>query len=498
MADFRFDRRTLLKSLSMYAAGGASGLGTMLAANRGFAQEKKPKFLIVLAGAGGASIIDSFLAIRASESGNASTINTFGDSEVLGVDNSPLRAVDMARSGAGDIPIPFTANQSRFVNQNKDDILVATVTGTSVNHAVAQRRSITGNEAWSGRTLQEAVALEYGANFPLPNVNMSAGGYIEHGTDKSLPSHVFNEPVADPTVFPSAMHGARGLQQPASTAAIARARQLRDEKLDPESTFYRTFRNSDRLKLWQSQRGGPSRALEGADLITKLMFLPDSTNIPLSAYGLQESPDGQKVRTKFPNFLTDSLDAQAALAFLLIKNRVSVTVTIAPSFAVLIDTNRFPPTITNPPLAFDFSHNAHRSAQALMWSRLFRVAGGLIDLLKAEEFDATTGESFWDRSMIYIATEFGRQKRRPANASDFGTSHHLNNGVAIISPMVGGNRVLGGVDPDTGLTYGFDPISGAPDRGSTMAERHIFSGILGALDVNTSGSGLPPVPTFRG
>ncbi len=496
MRDFKLDRRALLKSLSMYATGGAAGVSSLLAARRGAAEEKKPKFLIVLAGAGGASIIDSFLAIRGSESANASTINTFPDSEVHGFANSPLRAVDLSRSGAGDIPIPFSANQSRFVQRHREDILVASVTGTSVNHAVAQRRSITGNEAWKGRTLQEAIANEYGASFPLPNVNMSAGGYIEHGTDKSLPSHVFNEPVADPTVFPAALHGSRGVTQPASASVVARARRLRDEKLDPESTFYKTFRDSERLKLWKAQRSGPSQALEGADLITKLMFLEDSADIPLSAHGLAESPDGRKVREKFPNFLTDSLDAQAALAFLLIKNRVSVTVTIAPSFAVLIETNRFPPTITNPPLAFDFSHNAHRAAQALMWSRLFRVADGLIDLLKTEEFEA--GESFWDRSMIYFATEFGREKRRPDNASDFGTSHHLNNGIAVVSPMVQGNRVLGGVDPDTGLTYGFDPMTGAPDRGQTMAERHIYSGILDSMGVDTSGSGLPAVPTFKG
>ena len=49
----------------------------------------------------------------------------------------------------------------------------------------------------------------------------------------------------------------------------------------------------------------------------------------------------------------------------------------------------------------------------------------------------------------------------------FGTGHHLNNGSLIVSPFANGNRVLGGVDPDTGLTYGFDPRTGDPERGST-------------------------------
>ena len=136
------------------------------------------------------------------------------------------------------------------------------------------------------------------------------------------------------------------------------------------------------------------------------------------------------------------------LAFLLIKNRVSAAVTISPSFNVLLNTS--PPSLTNPPLAFDFSHQSHRDAQAVMWQRILGIADRLVELLKAEEFEA--GESLWDRSMIYFASDFGRTKRRPTNSETFGTSHNLNNGYAILSPLVNGNTVLGGVDPTTGLT----------------------------------------------
>jgi len=38
----------------------------------------------------------------------------------------------------------------------------------------------------------------------------------------------------------------------------------------------------------------------------------------------------------------------------------------------------------------------------------------------------------WDRSLIYVATEFGRGKTRRKDAETSGTSHHLNNGSVLI------------------------------------------------------------------
>lgn len=492
----RLNRRQLMKSLSICAAGGATGLGSLLAAKRGYAQEKKPKFLIVVGCAGGGSIIDSFLAIRQSEAGPAAPgINCFPDSEVKSIDDSPLRAVDLSRSSVGAIPFPFSANQSNFRNKHKADIMVVTQTGTSVNHTIAQKRALTGNEAWNGRTLMEAVAAEYGAGFPLPNVNMGNDGYIQHGTDRTLPQWAFNEPVANAALWPLSLDGSKGLKDQPPRDRLDLARAMRDQKLDPESTFYRTFNKSERLQLWKQQKMSQGQ-LETLDLITKLNIYPNlPPSIPLEEYGLSESPDGQKVRQAFPSFATDPLEAQAALAFLLIKNRVSVAVTIAPSFNALLDTARF--RLVNPPLAFDFSHNAHRAAQAVMWSRLLGISDKLIDLLKAEEFE--NGESFWDRTMIYFATEFGRSKKRPNNSDDFGTSHDLNNGFVILSPMANGNKILGGVDPTTAMTYGFDPEDpqAAPRPGTVMEEKFVYAGILHALGVDTSGSSLPDSRAFR-
>jgi hypothetical protein len=96
-----------------------------------------------------------------------------------------------------------------------------------------------------------------------------------------------------------------------------------------------------------------------------------------------------------------------------------------------------------------------------------------------------------------MATEFGRTRTRQEGASQFGTGHDLNNGFMILSPRVRGNTVLGGVDPKTTLTYGFDPRTGAPQPGKMDAnEADIFSGILTAMGVDTSGSGLPDASAF--
>lgn len=96
-----------------------------------------------------------------------------------------------------------------------------------------------------------------------------------------------------------------------------------------------------------------------------------------------------------------------------------------------------------------------------------------------------------------MATEFGRTRRRPQGAMTFGSGHDLNNGSLIVSPMVNGGKVLGGVDPGTILTYGFDPESGRPEPGRNMTEAEIYSGIAQAMGVGFAGSGLPDMRAMR-
>lgn len=508
--DGRLSRRELMKALSMYAAGSAvlgpllsgcrEGLDTpaVLEERGGVRQSRldgKPRFLIVVGATGGASIIDGMLAVRASEAGaQADKLNTFPDAQVLGVDGSPFRAVKVSSPRLGSIPVPVNTDQLPFVRKHQDSMLVATTVGTSVNHTIAQKRSLTGNAAWRGRTLQECVALQYGADFPIPNVNMGVSGYAERGTDASLPAHCYGEVVTDPAFWPLGLDGSKGLKDLPNRDVLARARQTRDT-LDARSLFGQTFENAPSLMRWNEQRGVGQPALEARDLIGRLNLLPNlPPRIPLNEYGLTNSPDALRVRAAFPNYFTDPVEGQAALAFLLLKYRVSVTVTLGPSFNVVVGGED---GIANPPLAFDISHNDHRSGQAFMWARVLGVVDKLIDLLKSEPFDEATGESLWDRSLVYVATDFGRTRNRTAGATAFGSGHDLNNGVLLLSPRLRGNTVLGGVDPRTTLTYGFDARTGAPQPGKvTSNEPDIFSGILTAMGVDTSGSGLPDASAF--
>ena len=500
-----YDRRSFIKGLGALAAAGA---GTSLLPGGVRAEgdgEDNTRFLIVITAGGGASIIDGPMAIRASESANAGTINCFADQLVKSRDGSPFRWVDMNRSELGQIPASFQSNQGYFIEKHHDDMMVSTWQRTSVNHAIGQRRSVTGNEAWRGRTMQEIVALQHGEGFALPNVHLTSGtGYVERGTDGSLPSRVFGEPITDPALWPLALDGSRGLRRPIKKSLLDRARRLRNDKLDATSNFVKVFGDAPKLQHWRHIRGTPQESIEANDLISKLMLFPDSAKFPLAQRGLESSAAAQKAREVFTNYDSDPLEAQAALAFLLLKYRVSVSVTLGPSFDVVIDGDPDGYThggrlgrdrLLNPPIAFDFSHQGHRSVQALMWDRMYRTIDGLIALLKSEEY--ANGESLWDRTMIYMATDFGRTKSRPNNANEFATGHDLNNGILTVSPLVRGNSVLGGVDPDTAMTYGFDPLTGAPDPGRRMQESEIFAGLLQALEIDTSGSGLPDVPAMR-
>ena len=119
-----------------------------------------------------------------------------------------------------------------------------------------------------------------------------------------------------------------------------------------------------------------------------------------------------------------------------------------------------------------------------MWSRVLRTADALIELLKETDYvegDPSQGK-MWDRSLVYFPTEFGRDK-----VASGGSGHNLNNGSLLISPMIKGNRVYGGVDPTTNLTFGFDPQTGEPRPGVEMTEPDLYGAIAHALDISFPG-----------
>ena len=352
-------------------------------------------------------------------------------------------------------------------------MVVMTCQVSSVNHQIAAKRAMTGDNVYGGRTIVEAVAAKYGEGLPLANLMLAGGGYAAHGDDQTVPDFARAQIVADPHMFAFATHGSKGISDRLTPRKIDQLRSLR-RQVESVAQFERRHQNSPLLQQYLRNRERVIKMLEGNDTITKLMIL-DAATSDLESFKLQTSPDFNQIHNQFPNLATDPLEARTALAFLAVKNQLSNAVSIAPTQNPLIEADGSP----NSPIAFDWSHVDHRGAQNAMWSYLLKNVDSLISLLKATDYnnDPSQGK-LWDRSLIYIATEFGRDK-----VSSGGSGHHLNNGVVMISPLLKGNRVYGGVDAARGLTYGFDPSTGAALTGSHMTERDVYSAVAMALGI---------------
>jgi hypothetical protein len=469
-------RRSLLKTMATgVALAGTSRLFAPRTVRAQGMDRGDKKFLFVVAAAGGGSLLDSFLPIAESESPNAQSIITYPDADIATVGN--LRCVQR-RTAPNLFSLRIDGHLQTFLENHGADTAILTQESTSVNHAVAQKRSMTGGGIHQGKTLLEAAAIRHGQGLLLPAVNMCESGYLEPGDDVTVPDSARAVAVADAVRFAFAADGNKGLLGVPQRSLIGRMRRVRAE-METQSVFGHTFKNAPLRSGYIDKRDNLAPQLEAIDAINKLTMVRDAETTPLSAYGLTSSIDEPALRARFPALQTDPLQAQAALAFLLVKNGLSCAVAISPSFNPLLTIN------PNPPIAFDFSHTNHMVTQYAMWSRIMRVTDGLIGLLKETllvDGDPSQG-TLWDRSVVYVATDFGRDKTRPDAATEFGTGHHLNNGNVIVSPLVRGNRVYGGMDSSTGFTYGFDRTSGAAVPGALMNEGDIYSAVAHALDV---------------
>ena len=396
-----------------------------------------------------------------------------------------------------------------FLEQYGSQTVAMGYSASSVNHFVGQARAINGRDTFAGRTLGEAVAAVYGQDMVLPNVNMGRGGFTEPGADPTLDRRYRAEIVSNPVTFALSTHGTDGvvalgdtpIEDPELRADLmAQARALRDGPLEQASPYGQTFPNSRiRRDLLLARRDVDPR-LEQEDLIRRLLFVPDLGDIlPLDAYGLQPSDQVERIRQVLPKALPrsttgtaeDRLQAQAALAYLLLTTGSSCSVTLTEP-----GTDGF--------LAFDQSHNNHRSAQATHWDRVLDVAGRLITLL--QEAPHEDGGSFWDRTLVVFSTEFGRDKWN--TGSGYGTGHHLNNGLLLVSPLLKGGQVLGEPDPHNGFICGFDPNDGSPTPFSELgpgedplfsderlppSEEYAFGGICDVLGLSFDGQKRLPV-----
>lgn len=496
MTEQRWSRRRILSGLATCAATGAMGAPWLARIREASAEQdaRSPRFLIVVGALGGASIVDSFLPVSSDQTDGWRTLNTFAPHEVVNIEGSPFRAVDISRDRVANFQASFRSEQAAFANKHRDHMMVATMTSTSVTHSIGQRRGITGNGAWNGRTLQELVALEYGGDLLIPNVNAATDGFATDGDDPTLPGSAYAERVGDPGTWSLGLDGQLGIKEAPPSALVRASRRVREDVLEQASVFHRTFEQSPQLRDWLELRERMEE-LEDEQYLSRLSLYGNSARFPLSEFGITASADAERLAATFPNLEIDPLEAQAALAFLLLKNRISVAVTIAPGPSFVYDpTNAL--GALNLITAFDTSHQDHRAAQGFMWNRTLRMVDRLIDLLSAEPFD-DSGQTLWDRTLIYVATDFGRSRGRPEQAETFATAHHLNNGNLLLSPMLRGNTILGGVDPDTTLTYGWDPTTGDPTPDRETSEAEVFAGLLDVLEISTEGSGLPAVTAMR-
>jgi hypothetical protein len=453
------------------AQGDPDGLTTVSPADR--------KLLFVFCAYGGASIIDSFLPIIDDDVGDATlaaTLNVFPRALVDQRPGSAIRSVKRL-DNYSYYAKPAT-EMGELVAHHGQDMVVLAHEVSSVNHTVGQQRSLNGGGFDRGRTIMESVALRYGGGLPLPSCNMASDGYLRHGADPTIPQAARHELIAQPLLFAAGTHGYRGLVGTPSAAAIQRARSVRD-RLDTDSIFAQTFKRDLRLNRYLASRRDVTPALEKSNLIDKLLLLDSGSLDP--KYGVKQDPLAASLRSVLPRMDQDRGEAQVALGFLMAYHGVSASISLGFNTEPVINPSG---QIIGSPIAFDFSHNLHRIVQSLMWCRTAALVDKLISMLKQYDYmgDPALGK-MWDRSLVYIATEFGRDKIRPSGAASWGTGHHLNNGSVLISPLLKGNAIYGGVDPRTGLTYGFDPATGAPDKNRVMNESHVYSVIAQALGV---------------
>lgn len=457
----------------MISACSASGMAIspFLLNQQSQAAPKQKRYLFVFAAVGGASIIDSFYA-------QTSGPNAFTADQLASRADTPFKAVKpMTNSIQGAIPLGNGYSQETFLSKYYKEMAIMTNEVSSVNHLIAAKRAVSGDNVNGGRTITEAVATDFGEGFIMPNVAMTGSGYARRGDDHAVADIARPQLVSDPLMLAFATHGFHGTGVPTNSKEMDLARKLRFQ-LEKISRFGKQFSTTPELKSYIANRERIAHSLEKGDLVTKLMLL-DSNGANLGNYNMKSSPDLANLVAQFPDLATDPIESQTAMAFLLAKNGVSNALTIAPGVAPLIEAQGTP----NAPIGFDWSHVDHRGGQNAMWSYSLKAMDSLITMLKKTDVDGDPSKGkMWDHSLIYVATEFGRDR-----VSGGGSGHHLNNGTLLISPLINGNKIYGGIDAATGLTYGFDPKTGEPGQNLRMKEKHIYSAVAHALGLDFPG-----------
>ena len=235
------------------------GLGLCaLSPSLGFSRsesQKKSKYLITLTCTGGASINDSFLALSRKEvagaGGNPDTLNCYESSMISRVADLPFSAVQLDTKTPNLGNYPVKSDQARYLKNFGDDLTVITTEGSSVNHNVAQHRSLTGNNAWNGRTLMEAVAAEYGSLLPMPYLNLASDGFAAPGIDTELPSFAKAIAITAPLTLSLGLSSRGQIKGAPSQKLLDRARSAR-QNIEDHSTIGLDQNRNAAVRRWKA------------------------------------------------------------------------------------------------------------------------------------------------------------------------------------------------------------------------------------------------------
>src|SRR5690349_21653799 len=207
-----FSRRSLLQLAA------STGVASLLSAARSNAAEpdrtmrtveaKDRKLLFILGAWGGASIIDSFMPVAEGEVGDffaSLVLNVFPDAQLVMASGTKFRVPKLLDDNGIFATPKFSIEQ--FATRHGKDLAVIAHEVSSVNHTVAQQRSLNGAGVNRGRTLMEAMALRYGGGMVLPNANMASDGFVRHGADNTVPPEARHELITTPLLFAAGTHG---------------------------------------------------------------------------------------------------------------------------------------------------------------------------------------------------------------------------------------------------------------------------------------------------
>ena len=431
---FGVDRRKFL---------GWSGIATcsLLAPVTGFAASLGGgRRRCVLVGApGGASFLDSFMAIRDTGHSRYSRINAWHPSLMsLPVSRYPFTSVECWAVAGGHTTYNLSA-QTSLVTRFGREMVVATQQARSLEHVEAQQQVLRGSV--TGPSFMDEVGRTSSTPFGHIHLLEKKGGFQLASDDTSSA-------------------GLNLLLTPSEIAAL---------KDDPEISALGRALYDPRLSM--RHRGEALARAGDLERIAKA-FLLFWEEVPSGA-DPAEAAFAELGNRLLPDWANHPLMQQALVASMMIRYDLASALTLSP-VVWGVERPHVGPEIRS---AFDGSHRAHRATQAVLWSEISSVLLGLRVLL---ETCTTARGSLAAETLLLVASEFGRSDVRPRGAAEWSSYHAADSAVLAIAPFLRGGRLLGD-HPRRQARMGWDPATGSALPGVVNTTTHVADSVLGAL-----------------